>query len=282
MAAVKYAPPAIPPRKKYQTMRRCQSGDLSMAAILDLTVRARAGLGRAAALPEGEQRADSDEQGRADGQERIHDHVALRKRGLLGQGVGRGLVEEEEGVEPSQGAVGVGAVELRVLVAHVLERGHPLARLGHQLVPEAELYGLRGTGLGAGGSQPVVDAVIAEGALVGPPRVVVERHHAEGAGADAVAAAVAHVLVDVDGAVLRPVDGAGRARVEAAGLGAALAYVRHEEPGELAVGLGLLDEADESIGLVGEGVLVLVRARPLRLLAGQLVPFLAGDLAGPA
>ena len=26
MAAVKYAPPAIPPMKKYQTMRRCQSG----------------------------------------------------------------------------------------------------------------------------------------------------------------------------------------------------------------------------------------------------------------
>src|SRR6185369_6216494 len=56
----------------------------------------------------------------------------------------------------------------------------------------------------------------------------------------------------------------------------------HEEPGELAVGLGLLDEADEAIGLVGEGGVVLVRTRPLRLLAGQLVPFLARHLAGPA
>src|SRR6266478_4316480 len=225
MAAVKYAPPAMPPRKKYQTMRRCQSGALSMAAVLGVTALGRATIGTTS-LPEGEQRPHPDQQGRADGQERVHDHIALGKGRLLGQGVGRRLVEkEEEGVEATQGAIGVGAVELRLLVAHSFQRLHALTRLGHELVPEAELYRFRGTGLGAGGSQPVVDAVIAEGAFIGPSRVVIERHHTEGAGADAVAATIADILVDVDGAVLRPVDGAGGARLEAAGLGAVLADV---------------------------------------------------------
>src|ERR1700730_745648 len=267
MAAVKYAPPAIPPRKKYQTMSRCQSGDLSMAAVLGV-----AAIG-SAPLAEREERPDADEERRPDGQQRVHDHVALGKGRLLRQRVGRRLVEqEEERVETAQRAIAVGAVELRVFVAHALERRHALVGLGHQLVPEAELDGLRGAGLRAGGAEAVVDAIIAERALVGPPRIVIEGDHAEGAGADAVAATVADILIDIDRPVLRPVDRARRAGVETAGLRAVLADVGHQEPGELAVGLGLLDEADEAIGLVRERGVVLVRARPFRLLAGQLVP----------
>src|SRR5438046_6836342 len=271
MAAVKYAPPAMPPRKKYQTMSRCQSGDLSIAAVL----------GGATALAEGHERAHPHQERRAHREERIHLHVALGQERLLWELVGRRPVEEqEEGVETSQRPVRVGAVQLRVLVAQLLEGGHALLRLGHELVAEAELDGVGGTGLGARGSEPVVDPVVAERALVRAPRVMVEGDHAERAGADAVPAAVAHVLVDVDGAELRAIDRPRRAGVEAAGLGAVLADVRHEEPGELTVGLGLLHEADEAVCLVRKGRVVLVGAGPLGLLAGQLVPLLAGDLAG--
>src|SRR6266850_1300248 len=131
MAAVKYAPPAIPPRKKYQTMSRCQSGDLSMAAILGVTGAPGIAAIGPAPLAEGEQRSDAHEERRPDGQQRVHDHVALGKGRLLRQRVGCRLVEEEEErVEPAQGAIAVGAVELRAVVAHALERGHALVGLG--------------------------------------------------------------------------------------------------------------------------------------------------------
>ncbi len=176
------------------------------------------------------------------GQERLFRKVVGRRR----------VEEQEEGVEPAEGAVAVGAIELGAGVAHLLQFRHALLRLGHQLVAEPELDGLGGAGLGAGGPEPVVDAVIAEGALVGPPGVVVVGHHAERARADAVPAAVADVLVDIDGTVLGPVDGAGGTGVEAARLGAVLADIRHEQPLELAVRLRLLDEAHQAVGLVGE------------------------------
>src|SRR5207247_4998908 len=154
----------------------------------------------------------------------------------------------EEGVQAAQRPFGVGAVQLRLLVAHLLERCDPLVGLSHQLIAEPELDGLRWARLRAGWPQAVVDAVVAERALVGPSRVVIEGHDPEGARADAVAAAIADILVDVDRAELGPVDRPRRARVEAARLGAVLAHIRHEEPGELAVGLRLLDEADEAVG----------------------------------
>src|SRR6185295_13366291 len=87
-----------------------------------------------------------------------------------------------------------------------------------------------GAGLGAGRPESVVDAVVAEGALVGAAGIVVEGHHPERARADAVPAAVADVLVDIDGAVLGPVDRSGGAGLDASRLRAVLADVRHQEP----------------------------------------------------
>src|SRR6266851_726956 len=225
MAAVKYAPPAIPPRKKYQTISRCQSGLLSIAGPLP------------ASLAERHDRGHAYQERGAHRQHRVHQDIALRQQGLLG--------------------------------------------LRGQLVAEAELDRLGGTGLGAGRPEPIVDAVVAEGALVGAPGVVVEGHHPERARADAVPAAVADVLVDVDGAVLGPVDRPGGAGLEASRLRAVLADVRHQQPLQLAVGLRLLDEAHEAVGLVGEVGVVLVAAGPLGLLHRQLVPLLARHLAGP-
>src|SRR5262249_29997287 len=135
--------------------------------------------------------------------------------------------------------------------------------------------------LGARGPEAVVDAVVAEGALPRGARVVVEGHHAERARGDAVAAAVADGLVDVDGPELGPVDGAGRARVQAARVRAVLADVGHEQPRHVAARPRLLHEAHQPECLVREVGVVLVGARPLRELLAELVPLLAGDLAGP-
>src|SRR5262245_26328798 len=260
----------MPPRKKYQTIIISQLGALSIAASLP-------------AATEGQQGAEPDHEGRADREERIDDDVALRKLGIGRQVVGRRLREQqEERVQAAQESLGVGAVELRVLEAHRLQRLDPLLGLRDELVAEAELDRVGRARLGAGGPEPVVDAIVAERALLCGPGRLVEAHHAEGARGDAVAAPVAHVLVDVDRAVLGPIDGAGRARVEAAGLRAVLAHVGHEQPRQVAGGLGLLDEADQPVRLVGEVGVVLVGAGPVRYFQAKLVPLLARDLARPA
>src|SRR5574341_1430855 len=202
MAAVKYAPPAIPPRKKYQTIIISQWGILSIAASLPATA-------------EREQRPEPDEDRRADGQERVGDHVPLREFRAVGQVVRAGLrQEQEERVQAAEEAVRVRAVELRVLEAHPLERLDALLRLGVELVPEPELDGLGRAPLRARRAEPVVDPVVAERALLRRTGTRVERDDAERARGDAVAAAVAGVLVDVHRPVLGPVDGAGRARRE--------------------------------------------------------------------
>src|SRR6185436_20346459 len=108
-----------------------------------------------------------------------------------------------------------------------------------------ELDRLGGAGLGAGRAQAVVDAVVTEGALLGGAGPLVEADDTERTGRHAVPAAVADVLVDVDGAELRPVDRPGRAGVETAGVRAVLADVGHEQPRHVPRGLGLLDEAHE-------------------------------------
>src|SRR2546422_528705 len=155
------------------------------------------------------------------------------------------------------------------------------APLVHDFVAEPELNRLRRARLRAGRPEAVVDTVVAERALIGPSRVVVEGHHTEGAGADTVPAAVADILVDVDGSELGPVDRAGRARLETAGLRAVLAHVGHHVPLlDLPFVVGLLEEPDEAVALVREVGMVLVGPRPLRLRGRELVPLLAGDLAG--
>src|SRR5574341_303480 len=130
MAAVKYAPPAMPPRKKYQMISRCQPGLLSMLVPL------------AAPLPEGHDSADAHRQRGADGEEGVHDDVALGQQRLLGEVVrGRFVQQQEERVEATERPVGVRPVELRVPVPHLLELGDPRLGLLGQLVAEAELDG---------------------------------------------------------------------------------------------------------------------------------------------
>src|SRR3990172_8524359 len=270
MAAVKYAPPAIPPRKKYQTIIISHPGVLSIGVALPTVTKRH-------------QRAQPDDERRADREERVHDDVALRKLWAVRQVIRPRLREkEEERVQPTEEPLGIRAVELRVIEAHRLERLHAARRLPDQLLPEPELDRVGRARLGARGPEPVVDPVVAERALPHRPGLVVEAHDPEGAGGDAVTTAVAHVLVDVDRPELGPVDRARGTRLEAPRLGAVLAHVRHEQPGQVAVRLRVLHEPHEPVRLVGEVAVVLVAAGPLGHLGAQLVPLLACDLAGAA
>src|SRR4029453_13561829 len=137
----------MPPRKKYQTIIISQLGVLSIAASLP-------------AIAEGQQGTQPDHEGRADGEERIDDDVALRKLGLGRQVVGRRLREQqEERVQAAQEALGVGAEELRVLEPPPLRGPPPFWALGDEPGGKAKRDRVGGARLGAGGPEPVVDAV---------------------------------------------------------------------------------------------------------------------------
>ena len=86
---------------------------------------------------------------------------------------------------------------------------------------------------------PSLEAVVAERALLGdahvlgPVGALAAVDHAVGAGRDAVAAAVADVVLHDDGAELRAEQRPGRADVEAGGVRAVLADVRGHQPAEV-------------------------------------------------
>src|SRR5919197_803446 len=84
MAAVKYAPPAMPPRKKYSTIIISQSGVLSMVTPVP------------PALAEGEERAEAHQDSGADGEQRVDDDVALRQLRIVGEVVRPRLRQEQE------------------------------------------------------------------------------------------------------------------------------------------------------------------------------------------
>src|SRR5205807_4789326 len=180
-------------------------------------------------------------------------------------------VREPVGVAPQPGPVGAAAVQLR----------DPGAAALGELVERSE--GDRPGGARTDARRLLVDleAVVAERALVGAVVDVGAGDHPERAGADAVAAAVADVVLHEHGAELGAHDGAGRADVHAAGVLAVLADVGDEEPSVLAVrAIELLEELDVPPGVPTEVAGVVVAdPQPAGAVGGQAVPLLAGHLA---
>src|SRR4029079_2438256 len=121
---------------------------------------------------------------------------------------------------------------------------------------------------------------------------LVESDDAVRAGRDAIAAAVANVLLDEHGVELGTDDGVRRTDLEAAGLLAVLADVGHHQPrltaGDrrrgrheaLVVRRDLLDELDVSPVLRVELAGVVEAVAELGRISLELVPLLARDLAG--
>src|SRR5215470_517953 len=163
-----------------------------------------------AATAEGDDGAHQAEDRRDQGAHVAADVVASGKHGVLrvGQPVDLGFVHEEE--ESVQATVLLVAVEPRLRHALSLELGHPGAGYLPHLIEVAELDRLGGAGLGTGGDEVVLEPRVAERALLGEARLLVEADHVIGAGRDAVAAAVAHFRLDVHGVELGPDDGVGR------------------------------------------------------------------------
>src|SRR2546423_2128 len=234
----------------------------------------------------------------------------LRRHDRIGrQAVDLGLVEEqEERAGPADPVVGPVEIELRAVPALGLELLQPPVRALAELVDLAELDRVRRARLRAGRLVTALEPVVAERALPDPavlllaqerererrvagrPWQVAVVEHAERARGDAVAAAVADVLLHDDGAVLGAEEGAGRADVEAGRVRAVLADVARHQPAQRilrvvvrARRLALLDEGDVAPRVRAEGRRVVVAlARPDETVLGDQVPLLAGHLAGLA
>src|SRR6185503_20292675 len=103
--------------------------------------------------------------------------------------------QQEERVQPAQHRV-VGAVEVGLTLARALELRDPRAGALPEIRDWSELDGGGGTRLRARRLQAAAEAVVAERALLRGARHRVDVDDPEGAGADAVAAAVADVGLD--------------------------------------------------------------------------------------
>ncbi len=150
-----------------------------------------------------------------------------------GQAVDLGVVEEEEEGAHAADAVGrVGAVEAGLGHARRLQRVDPSRGPGPQLVQRPELDRLGRAGGGARRLQPAPQPVVAHGAFPGPPVPLALVDHPERAGGDAVAAAVADVLLHHHGAELGAHQRPGGAHLQAGGRRAVLAHVGAHQPPE--------------------------------------------------
>ena len=121
-------------------------------------------------------------------------------------------------------------VNLGVLHAFVMQIFKSLFSLRLEFIQLAEHDGFRGTRLGAGRFQACFLAIGAEGALEGAAIVGIALNHSKGAGDDAVAASVANVGLQVDGAEFGAHERAGWASLHATGNFAVLADVGGEFP----------------------------------------------------
>src|SRR5215218_3935055 len=230
---------------------------------------------------------------------------------MSGKVVDLGLLHEDElGVVASYTACATdvrSTPDVGLAVAFVVELLYPLFGDSIQLLDLAEHDGVGRAGFGAGRFEAVALAIVAESALEGAAVVWDLGYDAVGTRGDAVAASVADVGLDVDVIELVADDGAGRACLLARRLDAVLAHVAHKSPASQGVELGparqrlrhvlgeryevhiagqaplswVLYERDVAPGGARELLRVVVGvARQLVAVGRELIPLLAGDLAG--
>src|SRR5215210_3853441 len=239
--------------------------------------------------------------------------LLLRQVGMPGKVVGFWLVHEDELRVVTPDTAGPPhlrrAVDVGPAVAFVVELLYPLLGDSLQILYLAEHDGVGRAGLGAGRFEAILLAVVAERALEGAAVVWDLGYDTVGTGGDAVAAAVADVGLDVDVVELVADDGARRARLLARRLDAVLAHVAHKSPASQGIELrpagqrlrNVLGERYE-VNIAGQAALprvlykrdvapggarellrvVVGVARQLVAIGRELVPLLAGDLAGLA
>ena len=139
----------------------------------------------------------------------------------------------------------------------------------------------RGARLDAGGFETLAHAVRAQSTLVDLLGSGIEFRNVEGTSGDAVSAADAAVLLEINDAVRVLHDGAvGGTGREASRVGAMHALILAHQPHHRSVFLGLLVELDQVPEIPLRGGHRLVSVVKSRLRERKIVPFLAGDLAG--
>src|SRR2546428_2190800 len=238
----------------------------------------------APAVPEVDEARDSDGEGpehRPDGRWL---EVSRRDLWIRRQPVDLWPVHEEiERVEASEHLL-VGAVQIRAALAGVLQLTQSSVRHFLEIDDGAEVDRPGRTGLGAGGLEAHLHAVVAERALLRGPRHRVDADDAEGAGPDAITTTVARIGLDDNRVQLGADDGARRAHLQAAGPHAMLADVAHHEPAPLATVRGeLLDELHvppvDAVEVPRVVVAIAAERAHSAVRRRQLIPLLAGDLA---
>ncbi len=168
-----------------------------------------------------------------------------------------------------------GLVEPAALQVH-----DPAVRLLDHRLLGAEHDGAGRAGLGAGRRLADGDAVRAEGTLVGLAVLLRDAGDVERASLDAIAAADAVLLDEIDDAVGILHDGTGRrARLEAARVGAVHAAILADQELQLAPGLLVFGEPHQRPGLGRQVVRVVINAGILADAIPDVVPFLARHLA---
>src|SRR5205807_10074162 len=114
-----------------------------------------------------------------------------------------------------------------------------------QLADRPKLNRSRRACLGAGWLQAVLQAVVAQGALLCGARGRVDLDDAERTGRNTVATAIADVGLNDHRVKLGTDDGPRRAHLQAPGLHAVFTHFAHHQPAPVAaVGANLLDELD--------------------------------------
>src|SRR6185437_1569765 len=194
---------------------------------------------RSSSAPEERRNASGEKGSGCPGSDAPHrGSIAGRHDRVRRQAVDLGLVEQQEHrAGAADAVVGVLAVEAGLRDAPLVELFDPVRRALAQLVEFAELDGLSRAGLGAGRLHPVVKSVVAQRALVRRAIEGAPVDDAVWAAGDAVAAAVADVLLHDDGAELGAEQRAGGTDIQAAGVRTVLAHVRRHQPSEIGAGL---------------------------------------------
>src|SRR5882724_2708056 len=280
VAARKYAPPAMPPTKKYGMMNHVQCGD----AVKKVSDIHHSFLLVHPPFPDSDQREHAEHRGRRHRQRATLLQAAAGKLRIGGQAVHLGIVDEKiEGVQATQRPIRIVTVEPRPRFSLSFELLHALLRADAQLADGPELDRISRTRFGTGGLEPDAHAIVTERALLRRARDHVHIDDAKGTAGDAGAAAVAHIRLDHHGVELGADDRASRAHLDTAGFDAMLAHVAHHEPAAVVRAVELLDELDvPPVRAVELACVVVAVARHLRHAAvcgRQLIPVFARDLA---
>src|SRR6202522_221363 len=238
-----------------------------------------------ASLPKVEDAAQPDHDGSQQRIQRAGHQIARRQLRVGWQSVDLRFVDQQiKRVESSQHLL-VGPVKIGPVLAGLMQLLHSCLCFGVKFPDGSKLDRFRRAGFRAGWLQAALQPVVTKGAFLSCVRDRIDVNHTEGAGPDAVPAAVAGIRLDDNGIELSANNRTRRADLEAAGVDTVLANIAHQQPTTvLPVFRELLNELDvapvDTVQAARVVVAVAAQCVQTAVGAGKLIPLLAGDFAG--